>query len=102
MFDSSRLINPGPRLNDQSFESLFLNLFHPTWKTVQPVQFIMYQALVHILDFYLNYQCFFFPHLHNIAKIWHILSQSGTEKIVDACVTSRLDYCKSLLCHCPN
>ena len=37
IFDSSLLINPKPKLNYNSFESLVLSLSHPTWKTLQPV-----------------------------------------------------------------
>ncbi|XP_033945045.2 uncharacterized protein, partial [Pseudochaenichthys georgianus] len=36
-------------------------------------------------------------HLRNIAKIRHILPQNDAEKLVHAFVTSRLDYCNSLL-----
>ncbi len=43
-----------------------------------------------------------FVHLYNIAKIRHILSQKDAEKLVHAFVTSRLDYCNSLLSGCPN
>ena len=43
-----------------------------------------------------------FFHLRNIAKIRHILSQKDAEKPVHAFVTSRLDYCNSLLSGCPN
>uniref|UniRef100_A0A8C9XHM2 Reverse transcriptase domain-containing protein n=1 Tax=Sander lucioperca TaxID=283035 RepID=A0A8C9XHM2_SANLU len=39
IFDSSLLINP--KLNYNSFESLVLNLQHPTWKTVQPIIFVV-------------------------------------------------------------
>ena len=39
-----------------------------------------------------------FFHLHNIAKILHILSQQDAEKLVHAFVTSRLDYCNVRLC----
>ncbi|XP_042349014.1 uncharacterized protein LOC121947898, partial [Plectropomus leopardus] len=43
-----------------------------------------------------------FFHLRNIVKISHILSQTNAEKLVHAFVTSRLDYCYSLLFGCPN
>ncbi|XP_072247498.1 uncharacterized protein [Leuresthes tenuis] len=42
-----------------------------------------------------------FFHLCNIAKIRNILSQGDAEKLVHAFVTSRLDYCNSLLLGCP-
>ncbi len=37
-----------------------------------------------------------FFHLCNIAKIRSVLSQKDAEKLVNAFVTSRLDYCNSL------
>uniref|UniRef100_A0A8C8DH59 Reverse transcriptase domain-containing protein n=1 Tax=Oryzias sinensis TaxID=183150 RepID=A0A8C8DH59_9TELE len=42
-----------------------------------------------------------FFHLQNIAKIRNILSKSDAEKLIHAFVTSRLDYCNSLLAACP-
>ena len=45
IFDSRLLINPKPKLSYNSFESLILSLSHPTWKTQQPVLFvIVYRA----------------------------------------------------------
>ena len=38
----------------------------------------------------------------NIMQIRNILSQEDAEKLVHAFVTSRLDYCNSLLSGCPN
>ena len=38
-----------------------------------------------------------FFHLRNISKIRNVLTQKGAEKLVHAFVTSRLDYCNSLL-----
>ena len=43
-----------------------------------------------------------FSHLRNIVKIRNILSQTDAEKLVHAFVTSRLDYCNSLLSGCPS
>ncbi|KAI3356418.1 hypothetical protein L3Q82_017633 [Scortum barcoo] len=43
-----------------------------------------------------------FFHLRNIAEIRHFLSQSDAEKLIHAFVSSRLDYCNSLLSGCPN
>ena len=43
-----------------------------------------------------------FFHLRNIAKVRRILSQSDAEKLVHAFVTSRLDYCNSILSGCPS
>ena len=40
--------------------------------------------------------------MHNIIKIRNIQSQENTEKLVNAFVTSRLDYCNSLLSGFPN
>ncbi|XP_029998146.1 uncharacterized protein LOC115424892, partial [Sphaeramia orbicularis] len=42
-----------------------------------------------------------FFHLRNIDKIRNILSKNDAEKLVHAFVTSRLDYCNSLLVACP-
>ena len=42
-----------------------------------------------------------FSQLRNIAKIRNILSQSDAAKLVHAFVTSKLDYCNSLLLGCP-
>uniref|UniRef100_A0A8C4GTX0 Reverse transcriptase domain-containing protein n=1 Tax=Dicentrarchus labrax TaxID=13489 RepID=A0A8C4GTX0_DICLA len=43
-----------------------------------------------------------FFYLCNITKIRHILSQTDAEKLIHTFVTSRLDYCNSLLSGCPN
>ena len=40
-------------------------------------------------------------HLRNIAKIRNILSKNDAEKLIHAFVSSRLDYCNSLLAACP-
>lgn len=40
-------------------------------------------------------------HLRNIAKIRHLLSISDAEKLIHAFVSSRIDYCNSLLAGCP-
>ncbi len=42
-----------------------------------------------------------FFHLRNIAKLRNMLSVSDAEKLVDAFMTSRLDYCNALLGGCP-
>ncbi|MDF4405412.1 hypothetical protein P3471_22925, partial [Vibrio parahaemolyticus] len=45
IFNSSLLINPKPKLDYNSFESLVLSLLHPIWKTSQPLPFvIVYRA----------------------------------------------------------
>ena len=41
-----------------------------------------------------------FFHLHNITKM--TLSQGDAEKVIHAFVTSRLNYCNTLLAGCPN
>ena len=43
-----------------------------------------------------------FFHLRNITKIRRILSKTDAEKLIHAFVTSRLDYCNSLISGCPN
>ena len=43
-----------------------------------------------------------FFHLRNVTKIRRILSKTDAEKLIHAFVTSRLDYCNSLLSGCPN
>ncbi len=40
-FSFTLLINPKPELNCNSFESLFLTLSHPNWKSLQPVIFVV-------------------------------------------------------------
>ncbi len=42
-----------------------------------------------------------FFHLRNISKIRNILSKDDAEKLIHAFVSSRLDYCNSLLIGCP-
>ncbi len=42
-----------------------------------------------------------FFHLRNIAKLRNMLSVSDAEKLVNAFMTSRLDYCNALLGGCP-
>uniref|UniRef100_A0A674PEA0 Reverse transcriptase domain-containing protein n=1 Tax=Takifugu rubripes TaxID=31033 RepID=A0A674PEA0_TAKRU len=43
-----------------------------------------------------------FFHLRNITKIRKLLTGHDAEKLIHAFVTSRLDYCNSLLSGCPN
>jgi len=40
-FNSSLLISPKPKLDYNSFGSLVLSLLHPTWKTSQPLLFVI-------------------------------------------------------------
>lgn len=42
-----------------------------------------------------------FYHLHNVAKVHHFLSQSDGERLLHVFISSRLDYCNSLLSGCP-
>ena len=45
IYDLSVLMDPKPKLNYNSFESIVLSLSHPNWKTLQPVLFvIVYRA----------------------------------------------------------
>ncbi len=45
IFDSSLVISSKPKLNYNSFESLVLSLSHPSWKSLQPILFvIVYRA----------------------------------------------------------
>ncbi|TWW76594.1 putative RNA-directed DNA polymerase from transposon X-element [Takifugu flavidus] len=43
-----------------------------------------------------------FFHLRNITKIGKLLTRHDAEKLIHAFVTSRVDYCNSLLSGCPN
>ncbi|TWW80159.1 hypothetical protein D4764_10G0011890 [Takifugu flavidus] len=43
-----------------------------------------------------------FFHLRNITKIRKLLTRHDAEKLIQAFVTSKLDYCNSLLSGCPN
>ena len=43
-----------------------------------------------------------FFHLRNIAKIRNIMSTNDAEKLIHACVISRLDYCNALLSGYPD
>ena len=54
-------MDPKPKLNYNSFESIVLSLSHPNWKTLQPVLFvIVYRALLdRTLILYLNSQSFY-------------------------------------------
>ena len=42
-----------------------------------------------------------FFHLRNISRIRNLLSKSDAEKVIHAFVTSRIDYCNSVLAGCP-
>ncbi len=42
-----------------------------------------------------------FFHFRNIAKLWNMLSVSDAEKLVNAFMTSTLDYCNAMLGGCP-
>ena len=46
IYDLGVLMDPKPKLNYNSFESIVLSFSHPNWKTLQPVLFvIVYRAL---------------------------------------------------------
>ncbi|CDQ98940.1 unnamed protein product [Oncorhynchus mykiss] len=51
-------------------------------------------SLTNISSLFMNS---FFSHLPNIAKIRNFLSKNHAEKLIQAFVTSRLDYCSALL-----
>jgi len=42
-----------------------------------------------------------FFHLKNISKLRHMLSLTNAEQLVNAFMTSRLDYCNTLMGGCP-
>lgn len=45
---------------------------------------------------------FAFDHLRDIAKVRHFLSQRDAESLIHEFISSRLDYCNSLLSGCPH
>lgn len=42
-----------------------------------------------------------YMHIHNISKIKRFLNQSSLERLIHAFITTKLDYCNSLLCGAP-
>ena len=81
------ILKTGLKCNDQKNPCLCFLRF------LSILIFLLHLKQVSLTDFF---------HLRNIAQIRSILSQGDAEKLVHAFVTSRLDYCNSLLSGCPN
>ncbi len=93
--DKTEILLAGPKALRNEIESLLTPL------SIKPCEHV--KNLGVILDADLNFQKHIsnisktaFYHLRNISKVRSFLSQSDSEKLVHAFISSRLDYCNSL------
>uniref|UniRef100_A0A8C6SKQ3 Reverse transcriptase domain-containing protein n=1 Tax=Neogobius melanostomus TaxID=47308 RepID=A0A8C6SKQ3_9GOBI len=101
--DKTEVIILGPQKLRESLSQQIISLDNvsvSTSSTVKNLGVLFDQDLS--FKTHINQACkIAFFHLRNIAKIRNILPKSDAEKLIHAFVSSRLDYCNSLLAACP-